>query len=259
MKHLISIILLLTVTCAMAQKKKDAEKPVEPQIGTLEAAWKPVIIEHYFGLRGGYGMGNGRFEPTRQMASYSGLLNFGLFYRFDVPAQKYVGCVEVDLGVMEKGFKYETFNESGVMYSRKYTVIELPILWQPYLPLSSKNGSSRIYLSAGPFLNYAFRSEHRTYDKKTNETIEAGDYNYLIARDNNFEYGITAGAGVQIGIRKFMFAAEFRYNIMLSNVLKGVQKYPGNPFFSPVDHMNISISLGYRLFNKNKANKNESE
>lgn len=57
MKHLISIILLLTVTCAMAQKKKDAEKPVEPQIGTLEAAWKPVVIEHYFGLRGGYEIG----------------------------------------------------------------------------------------------------------------------------------------------------------------------------------------------------------
>lgn len=224
-----------------------AKTEIEPQIGTLAKAWKPVVMEHYLGIRGGYGTGSGRFEPLRQTQSYSGLLNFGINYKFDAPEQKYVGCIEIDLNYMEKGFKYETYNESGEIYSRKYTMIELPILWQPYLPLSKKNSSTRFYLSAGPYLGYALNSTEQLYKKEGGTIISEGEYSYISARDNRFEFGVVAGAGIQVAIKRFMIGAEFRYGIMLSDIMKGVNKYPKNPFRSPVDCMNISFGVSYKI------------
>lgn len=212
---------------------------------TLTAAWAPILVEHIVGIRGGYGFGNARFEPQRSTEMVGGLLNFGVSYKFNVPKQKYVGTIEADLSYMEKGFAYETFNESGVIYSRRYSVIELPILWQPYLPLS-KNGS-RFFISAGPFVSYALSGSYKIYNKTDGTEIEKGPYVYDILRDNSWEYGITAGAGFIVAIKRFLISAEFRYNITLSDVLKGVTKYPENPFRSPVDQMNISLGLHFKL------------
>ncbi|CDN31150.1 hypothetical protein BN938_1053 [Mucinivorans hirudinis] len=221
----------------------------QEEFSTLQAEWKPVLTNHYFGLRGGYGIGKERFEPLRLSEGYKGLLNLGLIYRFDAPSQKYVGCVEIDLNYAQKGFAYETYIESNRIYSRKYTLIELPILWQPYLPLSEKNGMSRLYLSIGPYLGYSLSSDYRIYEKSTGATIEEGVYEYNTIRDNRLECGLILGGGLQFGIlRNLNFGIEFRYQIMLSNVLKGKNKVQDNPFFSPVDNMSLSAGLSYKIF-----------
>lgn len=246
-------------------RSKDPQTKVKPQTpeeeaeeGTMNAAWKPVIMDHYFGIRGGYGFGKDRFEPARQSKSYNGLLNFGLVYRFDAPAQKYVGCIEVDINYLQKGYQYETYAESGITYSRQMTVIEIPILWQPYLPLSSKNRASRIYLSAGPYVGYCLSSKYRIFKTEDDsQTIEEGKYDYNSSRDNRFECGVVVGGGFQVAVKRLTLGLEFRYNIMLSNVLKGVSTYAGNPFFSPVDAMNVSFGVTYKILSGEKKVKKE--
>lgn len=248
------LLFVLSTLTAVAQKDKEEVKEEEkPQVGTLEKAWKPVIMEHYLGIRGGYGIGSVRMEPTRQSINKSGLLNFGLSYKFDAIEQKYVGCIEVNLSYMQKGFQYETYSESGIIYSRTYNVVELPILWQPYLPLSSKNSANRFFINAGPYISYALDSKERTYEQDGDVTITEGKYFYNGARDNRFEYGIVVGGGIQVAIKRVTIAVDFRYNIMLSDVMKSVTKYPSNPFRSPVDHMNISFAIGYKLRAKKTA------
>jgi|GEM_PF-2091105 len=217
----------------------------DEKVPTLLAAWAPVTIAHSFGIRGGYGFGSIRLEPTKQGKSYSGLINFGVTYRFDVPKQKYVGTIQAELNYIEKGFAYETFSESGQIYSRKYSSIELPVMWQPYIPLS--NNGSRFHLNAGPFVSYSLGSTYRLYTEEGNQTIEEGDYYYDTLRDNRWDYGIALGAGFVIAIKRFAISADFRYNIGLGDILKGVTKYPGNPFRSPVDQMNISLGVSFRL------------
>lgn len=234
------------------QKEKKWLKPPEKPSQTVMAEWSPVVVNHYVGLRGGYGAGSVRFEPQRNSQMYLGMLNFGVGYRFDVPKQKYVGCIEVDLEYMEKGYKYETFNESGIFNSRKYSTITLPILWQPYLPLS-KNGYSRFHLNLGPFFSYALAGTTGTYDKNNDITTNDGPYKYDPLRDNRWEFGITAGAGITFAIKRFNIGIDFRYNIALSDTFKGAIKYTGNPFRSPVDQMNLSMSLSYRLPSKKKT------
>lgn len=249
-KHRYIITTLLVVLMASVGVSKAQDTEPDTDVGTLEKAWAPVIMEHSVGIRGGLGSGSERFQPVRQSIPYPNLLNFGLVYRFDAPAQKYVGCIEINLNYMEKGFQYETYSESGIVDARKYSIIELPILWQPYLPLSRKNPQNRIYLSAGPYVGYTLRGEYRKYHLSTDETIESGEYIYTSSKDNRFEYGIVAGGGIQISYKRIMLSAEFRYNIMLSNVLVGAETYLGNPMFSPVDQMSISAGVYYRFTDK---------
>ena len=212
---------------------------------TLSAAWAPVKVEHYIGLRGGYAMGTARFEPTRRTALKQGLMLGGLVYKFDVPAQKYVGCIEADINWSQRGYRvYESF-ESDNVYERKWNTIEIPILWQPYLPLSK--GRTRFYLSAGPYFRYAVSSDYREYNEATGEVYGQGKYEYDPMRDNRWEYGITFGAGMLFAIKRFSVSAEFRYNIGLSDVFKGVTKYEGHPFRSPADQMAITLGVNYKI------------
>lgn len=237
-------------------EKSSKKTTVEAEVPTLDAAWKPITIDHLFGVRGGYGFGNMRREPARENKTLpSGLLNFGISYRLDVPEQKYVGTIEVDLQYMEKGFAYSVSFESDEIYSRRYAVIELPILWQPYFPLGK--GESRIFLNAGPYLSYTIgQGVERMYNHKTGETIYEREYLYDPLRDNRVEYGVVVGGGINVGIKRFSVALDFRYNIALSDVLVGVAKNPNNPFRSPVDQMNLSLGLQYR-FIKGKSKRDE--
>lgn len=250
---LISMLSILD-TFSQTNTKQDAEKQKEEEVGTLDAAWKPVLVDHVFGVRGGYGMGSMRREPAKDNQPFPvGLYNYGISYRFDVPQQKYVGTIEIDVQWMDKGYAFATVFEGDEIYSRRYSVIELPILWQPYLPLGK--GESRFFLNAGPYLSYMIDPGiERTYNRKSSETLTENKYIYDPLRDNRMEYGIVAGAGFMIGIKRFSFSIDFRYNIALSDVLKGVTKFEGNPFRSPVDQMNLSFGMQYR-FIKGKEKK----
>ena len=269
MKYILAFILLTTLCCSRAvaqvhpeaaekkKKEKTWRKPPPPPNATISAAWAPVEIEHYIGIRGGYGLGMARFEPRREGQNFVGLYNAGISYRLDIPSQKYVGCIEFDLEYLEKGYKYETYKESGVVYQRKFSSISLPIIWQPYIPFT-KTGETRFYLNAGPVFGYALESHEKQYIEETNEVIFDREYKYDQLKDNRLEYGVTLGAGFIVAIKKRVtIGIDARYNIMLSDTFKGVNKYPSNPFRSPVDHINVSLRVDFKLHKTNKNKKNE--
>lgn len=212
---------------------------------TLSAAWAPVKVEHYVGVRGGYAMGSIRFEPSRPTKMKMGLMVGGLVYKFDVPAQKYVGCIEADVNWSQKGYRVRRYFDSEEVSERVWNVIEVPILWQPYLPLGK--GGSRFYLSAGPYVSYAVDSRMKEFNEVTGEVLAKGKYEYDPTRDNRWEYGVTFGAGFLVAIRRFSISAEFRYNIGLSDLYKGVTKYEGNPFRSPADQMAVTLGVNYKI------------
>ncbi|MEF9949935.1 MAG: porin family protein [Mucinivorans sp.] len=252
-------LVILCPSIAVAQNTDKAipkKTETKPDVPTLEAAWKPVAVDHIFGIRGGLGLGNARMEPSRNNKTLPNWLqNYGISYRFDVPAQKYVGTIEIDLQYMEKGFAYAVSfaEDNNEIYSRKYSVIEFPILWQPYFPFGK--GESRVFVNLGPFLSYTLSGTERTTNIKTGEYVEH-KYLYDPLRDNRVEYGVIVGGGVAIGIKRFAVTLDFRYNIALSDALKGVNNYAGNPFRSPVDQMSLSLGLQYR-FIKGKTKSNE--
>lgn len=255
-KHTIHFLLAMVAVAlslpAAAQKKNSA--PPE----SLSAAWAPVKVDHYLGIKGGYAMSGIRLEPQRNTSYLNGLIEMGIVYRFDVPQQKYLGTIEFSLNVSQKGYKlYESYTSTRV-YERTYTEINFPIVWQPYLPLGRKG--SRFYASAGPFGSYALSSSWKEYDEEKGTQFGDGNYTYEGGRDNRWGYGITVGGGFFIAIRSFSISMEYRYNIGLSDIFKSVNKYDGNPFRSPVDQMTISLGVNYKLpLNRKKNNNNVLE
>jgi len=258
-RRILIVFMLFLVSNIVVAQKQDKKKYIpEKPSASITAEWQPVKVEHYIGIRGGYGLGLQRFEPNKPNITQYGLLNFGVAYRFDVPKQKYVGCIEFDLEYVQKSFAYETYVESGKIYSRNYSTIMFPILWQPYLPLGKKG--SRFYLNLGPYISYTLSSgsTYRYYDKETNETIDEGTYEYDRLRDNSWEYGCPLGAGFVVSAgSRITIGLDFRYNICLSDILKGINKYESNPFRSPVDQMNVSLGVNYRIPSKVKKTKEE--
>lgn len=217
----------------------------EGQIPTLEAAWKPVLTDHHIGIRGGWGTGMIRREPARESYGlpYS-LWNFSVAYKFDVPEQKYVGTISFELGYMEKGYAYLLTYGGEIAYTQKYSVIELPILWQPYLPLGK---GSRFHLSAGPFMSYTLSSWEKQYNITTGEVYFDREYELDPLIDYYWGFGITAGAGVVVAVDRFSFALEGRYTIQLSDILRGPEYVENAPFRSPVDNISVTIGMFYQF------------
>ncbi len=221
---------------------------IEEEISTLDAAWKPVLTDHSVGLKGGWGTGLMRRIPQLENVTFPGSLwNFGLSYRFDVPEQKYVGTILFELQYVQKGFAYKLFFDGTEAYTRTFDVIELPILWQPYIPLSA-NHDSRIFLSAGPFLSYTLSSYEKYYDIETGKVTHEGEYKLDTQNDYLWNYGIAVGFGLNIEVSKrWSIVAEGRYTIQLSDIMRGTEQIPGNPFRTPVDHMGGSIGVQYKF------------
>lgn len=244
MRKFTYISLICTLLCAGNLRAQEKGVPSE----SLSAAWAPVKVDHHIGIRGGYAMAKARFEPTQNTEMLTNLMFGGISYKFDIPKQKYVGMIEIDINLTQKGYSRNYYFESPEVEQRKYTEIEIPILWQPYLPLGKKG--SKFYLSAGPFVNYAIKSKIReNYDKEANSSQPWETYEYDTSRDNRWGYGITFGGGFMIMIKqRWSVSFETRYNIGLSDILKGVEKVPENLFFrSPVDQLAISFGVNYMI------------
>ncbi len=223
----------------------------QEEISTLDAAWQPVLVDHSLGIRGGWGTGFMRREPARENVTLPyNLWNFGISYRFDVPEQHYfnflyVGTITFDLGYMQKGYAYRYYYGEPEIYTRRYDVIELPILWQPYIALGK--GGSRFFISAGPFISYTLSSWEKSYNEQTGEVEFERDYVMNPNEDYFWNYGITVGGGLLIAIKRWSISAEFRYTIQLSDIMRGPEFIPGNPFRTPVDQMGASIGLHYKF------------
>ncbi len=204
--------------------------------GTLHA-------QHYIGVRGGWGGGSARFTPARETKLEWGLYSGGLSYKF-YTAQKYVGGIQADLQYMGRGFAYDLQSKSDSSYHRTINSFELPFMWQPHIYVFQRHG--RIFLNLGVYLSYMGGSEYYYKSKKAG-IYEEGPYQKQVTRDTRWGYGLCGGAGIGFLIRRFEIAVEGRYYFGYSDVLRNGTKYQGNPTHSPLDNINISLALYYRL------------
>lgn len=204
--------------------------------GTLHA-------QHYLGVRGGWGGGSARFTPARETKLEWRLYSGGLSYKF-YTAQKYVGGIQIDLQYMGRGFAYDLQSKSDSSYHRTINSFELPFMWQPHIYVFQRHG--RIFLNLGVYLSYMGGSEYYYKSKKAG-IYEEGPYQRQITRDARWGYGLCGGAGIGFLIRRFEIAVEGRYYFGYSDVLRNGTKYQGNPTHSPLDNINISLALYYRL------------
>ena len=68
-----------------------------------------------------------------------------------------------------------------------------------------------------------------------------------MTRDPRWGYGLCGGGGFSVLFGRFEAAFEARYYLGYSDVLRNGTKYTGNPNHSPLDNINLSLAVYYRL------------
>lgn len=218
-------------------------------------AWAPhgASAQHYAGVRAGYGMGSiGRIEPAETTGQVWGQLSGGFSYKYYGDVDRFANGVEIDFQFFQKGFKRNTPYsgapaDTTVMYIREINSVELPIFWHPHFEFMK--GRLGVFLNLGVSVSYNINS---TYEWRSaiDGTLEKGDYEMVLIRDNRWNYGLAGGVGVSYIAGRSEFYFEGRYYVGYSDILKNKNVYPDNPRQSPLDAMTFSIGYFYRLGKK---------
>lgn len=202
-----------------------------------------VNAQSYVGVRAGYGMGSARIFPEREMQTLGGMMSAGISYKY-FSDMRFVGAIQADLQYFQRGFKYDLIKDSDTSYQRRINSIELPLMWHPHFYIFNRKG--RVFMNLGLNLSYNLNSTFEETSKK-NGVLDKGDYEMKLVRDNRWGYGLVGGFGVSFFYDRFEFLFEGRYYYGYSDILKNHNKYVGNPLRSPLDNINFSIGVYYRL------------
>lgn len=217
-----------------------------------------AAAQHTLGVTGGFGMSTARFYPKQETKPLWGGYNAGITWRH-YGTQRFVGGFGIDLEVMQQGFSFAPYastteDEADYQYyTRKLNSVMLPIVWQPHFYIGHR---VRIFLEAAATFSYQCCS---TYDNEIDGV--SGDYEFHVARDNRWSYGLAGGGGVAVLIGRFEAMVRVRYYFGFGDIVRNRNKYSGNmndgpenPFYrtplrSPLDNLNFSVGVAYR-FNK---------
>lgn len=207
------------------------------------------------GVSGGYNLTTVRFTP-KVVQSMKGGLTGGLAMRYTV--EKYFSTIasiaaEVNYGQMGWKEDIRDLNDQPVInaatgvaeqYERTINYIQMPIM--AHLAWGRENRGVNFFVNAGPqFGVYLSESTKSNFDwDKRNMADRA---NSICAQDtmaveNKFDYGIAAGAGIEVAHPKVgRFLLEGRYYYGLGNIYGDSKR----DYFGSSNFGTITIKLTY--------------
>lgn len=207
------------------------------------------------GVSGGYNLTTVRFTP-KVVQSMKGGLTGGLAMRYTV--EKYFSTIasiaaEVNYGQMGWKEDIRDLNDQPVInaatgvaeqYERTINYIQVPIM--AHLAWGRENRGINFFVNAGPqFGVYLSESTKSNFDwDKRNMADRA---NSICAQDtmaveNKFDYGIAAGAGIEVAHSKVgRFLLEGRYYYGLGNIYGDSKR----DYFGSSNFGTITIKLTY--------------
>lgn len=235
-RHIITLLLLLLPLVVVAQ--------IGEHRNTLSV-----------GVSGGYNLTTVRFTP-KVVQSMKGGLTGGLAMRYTV--EKYFSTIasiaaEVNYGQMGWKEDIRDLNDQPVInaatgvaeqYERTINYIQVPIM--AHLAWGRENRGVNFFVNAGPqFGVYLSESTKSNFDwDKRNMADRA---NSICAQDtmaveNKFDYGIAAGAGIEVAHPKVgRFLLEGRYYYGLGNIYGDSKR----DYFGSSNFGTITIKLTY--------------
>lgn len=207
------------------------------------------------GVNGGYNLTTVRFTP-KVVQSMKGGVTGGISMRYTV--EKYFSTIasiaaEVNYGQMGWKEDIRDLNDQPVInavtgvaeqYERTVSYVQVPIM--AHLAWGRENRGVNFFVNAGPqFGVYLSESSKMSFDwDKRNMTDRA---NSICAQDtmavqNKFDYGIAAGAGIELATPKAgRFLLEGRYYYGLGNIFGDSKR----DYFGSSNYGTITIKLTY--------------
>ncbi|MDE5980156.1 MAG: PorT family protein [Muribaculaceae bacterium] len=203
------------------------------------SAQRHYIPHVHVGVHGGVSMSRQSFYPSIKEGMLNGL-QFGLSFRY--AEERHVGLL-AELNIEQRGWK-EDFEEDPFSFHRRLTYIELPIMTHIFFGSRTVKG----FFNLGPEVGYMIGDKATANFPYTELPAVKGfpsnrRYEQMTMDiSSRFDYGITAGAGVEFIIhRRNSITLEGRYYYGLGNIFPSARK----DIFSASRGSSIQITLGY--------------
>lgn len=204
------------------------------------------------GVNAGVALNTIMFTPTIKLAQHMGP-TMGATFR--VTSEKYFKtycALQVELNYTRLGWKENVLDHNSEplpdTYERQLSYLQLPFLAR--LAWGKEMRGCMGYFLAGPQVGYMIgerskRSAEWTLDAAGHPDRPNNMYvHYDMPVDNKFDYGITAGLGVEFNSRVGHFMVDARYYYGLADIYNNSKK----DVFARSNHSTISVKLTY-LFN----------
>lgn len=202
------------------------------------------------GISGGVVMNKIGFDPTIKQA-YHIAPTFGITARFTSEKYFNVYCaLQLELNYANLGWKENVLNANSQplpdTYSRDLHYIQFPVLAR--LAMGREEKGFMGYFLAGPQVGYCFSEKEKQSaftlntdgnPDRPNDTYEQ----YGMAIEKKFDYGITAGLGVELSTKAGHFLLEGRYYYGLSDIFKNSKK----DIFSRSNNGTIVVKATYLI------------
>ncbi len=212
----------------------------------LAAALPSQAQKHYrehlwVGVHGGLSMSRQSFSPSIDQKMHNGFTG-GVTFRY--AEEKIFGLIG-ELNLVQRGWQENFKDNPELSYKRNLTYISLPIMTHIYF------GSRRFkgFVNLGPEISYMLSdgtSANFDYSDPTAAEIPATRVTRQMTMDikNKFDYGITAGIGVEFYLRpRHSLVLEARYYFGLGNIFPSTKA----DYFSASRASAIQVTLGYNF------------
>lgn len=212
----------------------------------LAAALPSQAQKHYrehlwVGVHGGLSMSRQSFSPSIDQKMHNGFTG-GVTFRY--AEEKIFGLIG-ELNITQRGWQENFKDNPELSYKRNLTYISLPIMTHIYF------GSRRFkgFVNLGPEISYMLSdgtSANFDYSDPTAAEIPATRVTRQMTMDikNRFDYGITAGVGVEFYLRpRHSLVLEARYYFGLGNIFPSTKA----DYFSASRASAIQVTLGYNF------------
>lgn len=223
---------------------------------TLSAQVGELHNDFVVGVNGGYVLNKMTFSPTIKQTFHGGM-TFGITARYT--CEKYFSsycALQAELNYAQLGWK-ELIETSTDTYQRTINYVQLPFLAR--LAWGKEKRGAMGYFLVGPQVGFYLNDHDKrgtsdgsegwtalTLLKRPNHVVQQ----YDLPVQNNFEYGITGGAGVEVNSAIGHFLLEGRYYYGLSDIFHNSKKDK----FGKSSHGAIIAKVSY-LFDIKKKHK----
>ena len=210
------------------------------------------------GVGGGYALNTIGFTPKVLQKAHGGY-HFGLTGRYT--CEKYFSmlcAVQLEANISQLGWQEDIKTmagnpvintETGIaeQYKRNQTYLQIPIF--AHLSWGKERKGVNGFVNIGPQIGFSIGEQtNKNYETpNTNDANGEGRSNAIIAQENmpienKFDYGIVAGAGIEVHINHVgRFDLEGRYYYGLGNIYGDSKR----DYFGTSNHSTIFIKLSY--------------
>ncbi|WP_368332905.1 porin family protein, partial [Phocaeicola sp. RTP21359st1_C8_RTP21359_211015] len=146
--------------------------------------------------------------------------------------------VQMEINYSQRGWDEKIEDDSGNSYSRTMNYLEIPFMAHLAFGKDALNRGVKVFFNAGPQIGFFLGD-----NEKINWTTSTTRPEHGKEVENKFDYGITAGAGLEVSTGIGHFLLEGRYYMGLSDFYKNSKR----DFFERSAHSFIGIRLSYLI------------